>query len=187
MAEPSTPGELADRRLAPRRDVLAARSGFRDIPGHRLAVRRRDLGCPGRLGTRPPRSLTNSGEGDHVIADGALGPIDRIRADEPYYSMKHRQRGMNVQVVTRPDGTPLWFSRATPGRIHDLTAARAHGIVQACLTRQVLVLADRAYQATGAVVSAPRTTVTANSPSTTSSSTATTPGFERLANAPSPN
>ena len=54
---------------------------------------------------------------------------------------------MNVQVIARPDGTPLWFSRATPGRTHDLTAARAHGIIQACLTRQVLVLADRAYQA----------------------------------------
>ncbi|MFF3313552.1 transposase family protein, partial [Streptomyces sp. NPDC002952] len=33
---------------------------------------------------------------------------------------------MNVQVVARPDGTPLWFSRATPGRTHDLTAARAY-------------------------------------------------------------
>ncbi|WP_374099645.1 transposase family protein [Streptomyces sp. I4(2020)] len=57
---------------------------------------------------------------------------------------------MNVQVITRPDGTPLWFSRAAPGRTHDLTAARAHGIVQACLTRQILVLADRAYQGVGA-------------------------------------
>jgi hypothetical protein len=57
---------------------------------------------------------------------------------------------MNVQVVARADGTPLWFSRATPGRTHDLTAARAHGIIQACLTRQILVLADRAYQGAGA-------------------------------------
>ncbi len=57
---------------------------------------------------------------------------------------------MNVQVIARPDGTPLWFSRATPGRTHDLTAARAHGIVQACLTRQIPVLADGAYQGAGA-------------------------------------
>jgi hypothetical protein len=54
--------------------------------------------------------------------------------------MKHRRHGMNVQVIARPDGTPLWFFRATPGRTHDLTAVRAHGIVQACLTRQILVL-----------------------------------------------
>jgi hypothetical protein len=87
--------------------------------------------------------------------DGTLIPIDRIRADEPYCSMKHRKHGMNVQVITRPDGTPLWFSRATPGRTHDLTAARAHGIVQACLTRQILVLADRAYPGAGATFRTP--------------------------------
>ncbi|GHB79445.1 hypothetical protein GCM10010397_57730 [Streptomyces spinoverrucosus] len=62
---------------------------------------------------------------------------------------------MNVQVIARPDGTPLWFSRATPGRTHDLTAARAHGIVQACLTRQILVLAGRAYQGAGATFRTP--------------------------------
>ncbi|MFE9046242.1 transposase family protein [Streptomyces sp. NPDC007818] len=100
-------------------------------------------------------ALTGLGEGDHVIVDGTLIPIDRIGADEPYYSMKHRKHGMNVQVIARSDGTPLWFSRATPGRTHDLTAARAHGIVQACLTRQILVLADRAYQGAGATVRTP--------------------------------
>lgn len=62
---------------------------------------------------------------------------------------------MNVQVVTRPDSTPLWFSRATPDRTHDLTAARAHGIVQACLTRQIPVHADRAYQDAGATFRTP--------------------------------
>ncbi|WP_435601825.1 IS5 family transposase [Streptomyces sp. YPW6] len=100
-------------------------------------------------------ALTGLGEGDHVIVDGTLIPTDRIAADEPYYSQKHRRHGMNVQVIARPDGTPLWFSRATPGRTHDLTAARAHGIVQACLTRQILVLADRAYQGAGATVRTP--------------------------------
>ncbi|MFD7458816.1 MULTISPECIES: transposase family protein [unclassified Streptomyces] len=100
-------------------------------------------------------ALTGLGEGDHVIVDGTLIPIDRIRADAPYYSMKHRRHGMNAQVIARPDGTPLWFSRATPGRTHDLTSARAHGIVQACLTRQILVLADRAYQGAGATFRTP--------------------------------
>ncbi len=36
--------------------------------------------------------------------------------DEPYHSQNHKKHGMNVQVIARPDGTPLWFSRATPGR-----------------------------------------------------------------------
>jgi hypothetical protein len=80
-------------------------------------------------------ALVGLGEGDFVIVDGTLIPTDRIAADRPYYSHKHQQHGMNVQVVARPDGTPLWFSRVTPGRAHDLTAARAHGIVQACLIR----------------------------------------------------
>lgn len=62
---------------------------------------------------------------------------------------------LDVQVIARPDGTPLWFSRATPGRTHDLTAARAHGIVQACPTRQILVLADRAYQGADATFRTP--------------------------------
>ncbi len=66
-------------------------------------------------------ALTGLGEGDYVIIDGTLIPTN-----EPYYSMKHRKHGMNVQVIARPDGTPLCFSRATPGRTHDLTAARAH-------------------------------------------------------------
>jgi DDE superfamily endonuclease len=40
-------------------------------------------------------------------------------------------------------------------RSHDLTAARAHGIVQACLPRQILVSADRAYQGANATFRTP--------------------------------
>jgi len=129
-------------------------------------------------------ALVGLGEGDFVIVDGTLIPTDRIAADQPYYSQKHKQHGMNVQVVARPDGTPLWFSRATPGRTHDLTAARAHGIVQACLTRQILVLADRAYQGAGATFRTPYYHHNEH-PSTTSSSTVTMPGCELPENAPS--
>jgi hypothetical protein len=87
--------------------------------------------------------------------DGTLIRTDRVAADEPYYSQKHRHHGMNVAVLARPDGTALWYSRALPGRTHDLTAARAHGVIQACLTRQILVLADRAYRGAGATVRTP--------------------------------
>ncbi|ANZ13674.1 transposase IS4 family protein [Streptomyces noursei ATCC 11455] len=100
-------------------------------------------------------ALAGLGEGDFVIVDGTLIPTDRIAADAPYYSQKHKRHGMNVQVIAAPDGTPLWFSRALPGRTHGLTAARAHGIVQACLTRHILVLADRAYQGAGSTVRTP--------------------------------
>lgn len=52
-------------------------------------------------------ALVGLGEGDFVIVDGTLVGTDRVRADEPYYSMKHRRHGMNVQAIARPDGTPL--------------------------------------------------------------------------------
>lgn len=45
--------------------------------------------------------------------------------------------------------------RALPGRTHDLTAARAPGVIQAGLSRRLLVLADRAYQGACATVRTP--------------------------------
>ena len=129
-------------------------------------------------------ALGGLGEGDFVILDGTLIPTDRIKADEPYYSQKHKKHGMNVQVIAHPDGTPLWFSRATPGRTHDLTAARAHGIVRACLTCQILVLADRAYQGANATVRTPY--YGHRDLPKHSSTTAATPACALLANAPSP-
>jgi hypothetical protein len=62
---------------------------------------------------------------------------------------------MHVRVVARADGTLLRFSRATPGRTHDLTAARAHGTVQACLLRQILVPEDRAHRGADATLRTP--------------------------------
>lgn len=35
----------------------------------------------------------------YVLLDGTLLPIDRIAADRPFYSGKHKQHGMNVQVI----------------------------------------------------------------------------------------
>ncbi len=66
-----------------------------------------------------------------VILDGTLLPIDRIAADTPYYSGRHKRHGMNVQVLTDPLGRLLWASPALPGSTHDLTAARAHRIIDA--------------------------------------------------------
>lgn len=43
-----------------------------------------------------------------VILDGTLLPIDRIAADTPYYSGKHKRHGMNVQVLADPFGRLLW-------------------------------------------------------------------------------
>jgi hypothetical protein len=79
----------------------------------------------------------------HLILDGTLIYTDRVRADRPYYSGKHRAHGMNVQVIATPDGTILWTSGALPGSTHDLTAARIWGILRALEEAGILTLADK--------------------------------------------
>ncbi|MFC7221533.1 transposase family protein, partial [Streptomyces polyrhachis] len=46
-----------------------------------------------------------------VILNGTLPPIDRIAADRPLFSGKHKKHGMNVQVITDPFSRLL---RASP-------------------------------------------------------------------------
>ncbi|MEV4881442.1 transposase family protein [Streptomyces cyaneofuscatus] len=90
-----------------------------------------------------------------VILDGTLLPIDRIAADTPYYSGKHKRHGMNVQVLTDPFGRLLWASPALPGSTHDLTAARQHGIIEALAEAGLKCWADKAYQGAGGTVRVP--------------------------------
>ncbi|MEV2196874.1 transposase family protein [Streptomyces phaeochromogenes] len=90
-----------------------------------------------------------------VILDGTLLPIDRIVADTPYYSGKHKRHGMNVQVLTDPFGRLLWASPALPGSTHDLTAARQQGIIEALSDAGLKCWADKAYQGAGGSVRVP--------------------------------
>lgn len=46
-----------------------------------------------------------------------------------WWSGKHDNHGGNVQVITAPDGWPLWTSPVRPGREHDTTAVRRHDIL----------------------------------------------------------
>jgi hypothetical protein len=43
----------------------------------------------------------------YVVIDGTLIPIDRVAADRPFYSGKHKRHGMNLQVIAGPDGEIL--------------------------------------------------------------------------------
>ncbi|MFF5712331.1 transposase family protein [Streptomyces sp. NPDC012756] len=90
-----------------------------------------------------------------AILDGTLLPIDRIAADTPYCSGKHKRHGMNVQILTDPFGRLLWASPALPGSTHDLTAARTHGIIDALAEAGVKCWADKAYQGAGRPVRVP--------------------------------
>jgi hypothetical protein len=58
----------------------------------------------------------------YVVLDGTLISIDRVAADRPFYSGKHKRHGMNLQVIASPDGDIVWVSGALPGSVHDKKA-----------------------------------------------------------------
>jgi hypothetical protein len=60
----------------------------------------------------------------HINIDGTLIETDRCRTPGPtpgvdlWWSGKHHNHGGNIQVITAPDGWPLWTSPVRPGRHH---------------------------------------------------------------------
>src|SRR3954471_8364013 len=91
----------------------------------------------------------------HVNIDGTLIETDRSRTPGPTpgvdlcWSGKHDIHGGNVQVITAPDGWPLWTSPVRPGREHDTTALRRHGILPLLTTwtdDHLRVLGDLGYE-----------------------------------------
>ena len=89
------------------------------------------------------RDATKAGHA-YVVIDGTLIPIDRVAADRPFYSGKHRKHGMNLQVIASPDGDIVWVSGPLPGAVHDLTA-RIWGIVRELAASGLIVLGDKGY------------------------------------------
>ncbi|GHF35373.1 hypothetical protein GCM10017566_05190 [Amycolatopsis bartoniae] len=90
-----------------------------------------------------------------MILDGTLLPIDRIAADRPFYSGKHREHGMNVQVLADPLGRLLWASPALPGAVHDIKAARPPGIIEALTAADIRCWADKGHRGAGGTVRVP--------------------------------
>jgi len=61
------------------------------------------------LAARAPKLRTAVRDGSkaghaYVVVDGTLIPIDRVAADRPFYSGKHKKHGMNLQVIASPAG-----------------------------------------------------------------------------------
>ena len=96
-------------------------------------------------------ALRAAGKAGHayVVIDGTLIPVDRLAADRPFYSGKHKKHGMNLQVIASPDGEILWVSGPLPGAVHDLTAARIWGLVRELAAAGLIVLADKGYIGAG--------------------------------------
>jgi hypothetical protein len=82
----------------------------------------------------------------YVIIDGTLIPIDRVAADRPFYSGKHKKHGMNLQVIASPDGDVLWVSGALPGSVHDKKAEWIWGVLDELEKAGLVALADKGYQ-----------------------------------------
>jgi Helix-turn-helix of DDE superfamily endonuclease/DDE superfamily endonuclease len=66
----------------------------------------------------------------YVVLDGTLIAIDRVAADRPFYSGKHKRHGMNLQVIASPTGDILWVSGALPGSVHDKKAEWIWGVLR---------------------------------------------------------
>ncbi|NYV73517.1 transposase [Streptomyces sp. UH6] len=107
------------------------------------------------LAPTPEQAMETVRKKAYVILDGTVLPIDRIAADRPYYSGKKKHHEMNVQVLADPAGRLIWASDALPGAVHDLTAARTHGIPVALAADAVKCWADKAYQGAGPAVRVP--------------------------------
>jgi len=84
----------------------------------------------------------------YVVLDGTLIPIDRVAADRPFYSGKHKKHGMNLQVIASPDGDVLWVSGALPGSVHDKKAEWIWGVLAELEAAGLVTLADKGYQGT---------------------------------------
>jgi hypothetical protein len=104
-----------------------------------------------------PAALAAAKRAGHafVVIDGTLISIDRVAADRPLYSGKHRRHGMNLQVIASPAGEILWVSGPLPGAVHDLTAARIWGIIRQLAAAGLIVLADKGYIGAGQHVLTP--------------------------------
>lgn len=92
---------------------------------------------------------------DYVNIDGTLIETDRCRTPGPtegvdlWWSGKHDQHGGNIQVITAPDGWPIWTSDVRPGREHDTTATRSHAAILPALSQagtDLRTLGDLGYE-----------------------------------------
>jgi hypothetical protein len=69
-----------------------------------------------RLAQQRRRALAEAKKAGHayMVFDGTLIRVNRVAADRPFYSSKHRRHGMNLEVISArtarscgcPDGWP---------------------------------------------------------------------------------
>lgn len=117
---------------------------------------------------RPALLAAHAAGHTHVNLDGTLITANRVGVPGPgttikgghrrrvdlWWSGKHHRHGGNAQVITAPDGWPIWVSPVRPGCEHDTACARTHHDLLPALQEFTLaghpagrkVLADLGYE-----------------------------------------
>jgi hypothetical protein len=98
---------------------IAAGFGISESTAHAYTSQVIDLPAeraPGLL------QVLREADADFVLPDGTLAECDRVGDGRADYSHKHRRHGVNVQVVTDPNGRLLWLSPALR------SGRRGHGL-----------------------------------------------------------
>ena len=144
---------LAHLRHGPTYAQLAAGFGIGTSTAYRYITEAVELLAA--LAPTLAEAIQTASQKAYLLLDGTLLPIDRVAADRPFYSGKHRKHGMNVQVLADPAGRLLWVSPALPGAVHDVRAAREHGIINALTGNDLDCWADKGYLGAGGTVLVP--------------------------------
>ncbi len=94
-AERRAAGPPGPRLPAERRDIRRDRGRVRGRHCHSMAVRERDRRPTGRPGPEAPQGGPGREAAGHayVVAAGTLIPVDRVTADRPFYTGKHKKHG----------------------------------------------------------------------------------------------
>ncbi|MEW2354908.1 transposase family protein [Spirillospora sp. NPDC029432] len=132
---------------------LAAGFGVGTTTAHRYITEAVEL--PAALAPTLDQAVQAASSKAFVLLDGTLLPLDRVAADRPFCSGKHRKHGMNVQVLADPAGRLLWVLPALPGAVNDVRAAREHGLIHALDKAEVACWADKGYLGAGGTVRIP--------------------------------
>lgn len=115
----------------------------------------REYGVPVHHGSR--RTARGAGSRLHHGCDGCLGQgvrdpgqdaaTDRPDRRRPAVLLRPAQEARDERAGhRRPHGNLLWASSALPGAVHDIKAARTHGIIDTLAEAGLACRADKGYQ-----------------------------------------
>jgi hypothetical protein len=106
QAQPGAAGPAGPGLPAQGRDARSLAAGFGTGTATAWRYARQTVALLAARSPRLHRALAAAKKAGHayVVIDGTLVPTDRVAADRPFYSGKHRRHGMSLQVISAPDG-----------------------------------------------------------------------------------